>query len=146
MMTGDQIELVQESFARVLPAATAAAHTFYDRLFTLAPETRAMFRGDIDDQGRKLFLTLAAVVDALDQLDQVVPVARALAIRHVGYGVGERHYPIVGVALIETLRDSLGPRFDSATEAAWTSAYSILSCVMMTAANETASVKRGVAA
>lgn len=146
MMTRDQTELVQESFAHVLPAAAEAAHTFYDRLFTLAPETRAMFRGDLDDQGRKLFLTLAAVVDALDQLDQMVPVARALAIRHVGYGVEERHYPIVGVALIETLRGSLGSRFDRATEAAWMSAYAILSSVMMMAANEIASVKRRVAA
>ncbi len=145
-MTGDQIELVQESFAHALPAAASAAHTFYDRLFTLAPETRALFHGDIDDQGRKLFLTLVAVVDALDQLDKVVPVARALAIRHAGYGVEERHYSIVGVALIETLRGALGPRFDTATEAAWTSAYAILSGVMIAAANEVVSVKRGVAA
>lgn len=145
-MTGDQIELVQESFAHVLPADAGAAHTFYDQLFTLAPETRALFHGDIDDQGRKLFLTLAAVVDALDQLEKVVPVARALAIRHVGYGVEERHYSIVGVALIETLRGALGPRFDTATEAAWTSAYAILSGVMIAAANEAVSAKRGVAA
>lgn len=145
-MTRDQIELVQESFAHVLPAAAGAAHSFYDRLFTLAPETRAMFRGDIDDQGRKLFLTLAAVVDALYQLEQVVPVAQALAIRHIGYGVEERHYSIVGVALIETLRGALGQRFDTATEAAWTSAYAILSGVMIAAANEALSVKRGVAA
>ncbi|MEH3105464.1 MAG: globin family protein [Sphingomonas phyllosphaerae] len=145
-MTGDQIELVQESFAHVLPAAAGAAHTFYDRLFTLAPETRALFHGDIDDQGRKLFLTLAAVVDALDQFDKVVPVARALAIRHVGYGVEERHYSIVGVALIETLRGALGARFDPETEAAWASAYAILSSVMISAANETASVKQDVAA
>lgn len=145
-MTGDQIELVQESFARVLPVAANAAHTFYDRLFTLAPETRALFRGNIDDQGRKLFLTLAAVVDALDQLDKVVPVARALAIRHVGYGVEERHYSIVGVALIETLRGALGARFDLKTEAAWAGAYAILSGVMMSAANETASVMQDVTA
>lgn len=146
MMTSDQIELVQESFAHVLPSAAGAAHAFYERLFTLAPETRAMFRGDIDDQGRKLFITLAAVVDALDQLDRVVPVARALAIRHVGYGVEERHYAIVGAALIETLREALGARFDSATEAAWASAYAILSGVMMMAAKEAASIKQGVTA
>lgn len=145
-MTGDQIKAVQESFAQVLPAAAAAAHHFYDRLFALAPETRAMFRGDIDDQGRKLFLTLATVVDALEQLDQVVPVAQALAVRHVGYGVAEEHYSVVGVALIETLRGALGKRFDSFTEAAWGSAYSILSGVMISAANEAALPKRAVAA
>jgi len=146
MMTDDQIELVQESFAHVLPVAAAAANSFYDRLFALAPETRTLFRGDMDDQGRKLFLTLATVVDALDQLDQVVPVAQALAVRHVGYGVATRHYAIVGVALIETMRDALGRRFDASTEAAWTSAYSILSGVMMSAADEATSSTRAATA
>lgn len=146
MMTGDQIGLVQDSFAQVLPAAAGAAHGFYGRLFALAPETRAMFRGDMEDQGRKLFLTLATVVDALDQLDHVIPVARALAIRHVGYGVEERHYVIVGEALVETLRDVLSTRFDPATEEAWRSAYSVLASVMISASKEAVSTTRSLAA
>ena len=81
MITARQIELVQLSFARALPDTDALAADFYARLFALAPDTRALFRGDMADQGRKLFLTLAAVVDALDALDRVLPVASALAVR-----------------------------------------------------------------
>lgn len=134
MMTAEQIALVQGSFAQVLPVAGFAAPAFYERLFTLAPETRVLFRGDMGDQGRKLFLTLATVVDALDQLDQVIPVAQALAVRHVGYGVQERHYAVVGAALIDTLRGALGAGFDTKTEAAWVIAYTILSDTMLVAA------------
>jgi len=78
------------------------------------------------------------VVDALDRLDAIVPVARELAIRHVAYGAKERHYAAVGSALIETLRAGLGLAFDRDTEAAWLTAYTILSDTMLAAVREKA--------
>ena len=138
MLTARQIDLVQASFAYVIPITDAAAATFYGKLFTLAPDTRPLFKNDMAEQGRKLFLTLATVVDALDRLDTIVPVAQELAIRHVAYGAKARHYNAVGVALIETLRGGLGPMFDADTEAAWGAAYQILSETMQTAARQAA--------
>ena len=138
MLSVRQIDLVQDSFAAVVPITNGAAAEFYRRLFELAPETRSLFRNDMADQGRKLFLTLATVVDALDRLDTIVPIARELAIRHVAYGAKERHYAAVGSALIETLRVGLGPAFDRETEAAWLAAYSILSDTMLAAVREKA--------
>lgn len=138
MVTPRQIELVQDSFAAVVPVTAAAATDFYRRLFELAPETRHLFRHDMDEQGRKLFLTLATVVDALDRLDTVIPVAQALAIRHIGYGVRDGHYAAVGTALIETLRAGLGAMFDGETERAWASAYDLLSGTMIAAVRKAA--------
>jgi len=134
MVTPRQIDLVQRSFARVLPITADAARMFYDHLFALAPETRALFRADMADQGRKLFLTIAAVVDSLDRLDDVIPVAQALAVRHVGYGVRDGHYALVGAALIATLDATLGDAFDAETAAAWNEAYALLSGCMLAAA------------
>ena len=134
MMTPRQIDLVQDSFAQVLPITGEAAAYFYDRLFALAPGTRSLFDGDMAEQGRKLFQTLALVVDALAEIDSVLPVARALAIRHVGYGVREEHYAAVGAALIDTLRYGLGRRFDDETETGWAGAYRLLSHHMILAA------------
>ena len=122
----------------MVPITDHAAAEFYKRLFDLAPDTKPLFRNDMAEQGRKLFLTLATVVDALDRLDTIVPVARELAIRHVAYGARERHYAAVGSAMIETLRAGLGPSFDSATETAWTAAYAVLADTMLSAARETA--------
>ena len=138
MLDRQQIDLVQNSFAAVVPITDAAAAEFYRRLFDLAPDTRPLFRHDMAEQGRKLFLTLATVVDALDRLETIVPVARELAMRHVAYGVKERHYAAAGSALIETLREGLDAAFDQATEAAWSDAYAILADTMLLAVRVTA--------
>lgn len=136
MLTFQQIALVQDSFARVLPITARAADIFYDRLFALAPEVRTLFRADMGDQGRKLFLTLAAVVDSLGELDRVVPAAQALAVRHVGYGARDEHYAMVGIALVDMLAAVLGDAFDRETASAWTSAYAVLSGCMLAAVRE----------
>lgn len=134
MTTARQIELVQDSFELVLPITRQAAEEFYRRLFLIAPHTRALFKHDMVEQGSKLFLTLAAVVDALDRLEDILPTASALAVRHVAYGVQPPDYAAVGVALIEMLVATLGHRFDAETEAAWISAYELLSGAMIQAA------------
>ncbi len=134
MTTLRQIELVQDSFALVLPVTAQAAAEFYRRLFIIAPDTKPLFHSDMEEQGRKLFLTLATVVDALDRLEDVLPVATDLAVRHVAYGAQIRHYDAVGTALIETLRALLGAHFDEETEAAWGCAYGLLSGAMIAAA------------
>ena len=137
-MNPHQIALVQDSFIHVLPIPDETASVFYDRLFALAPDTRALFRHDMVEQGRKLVLTLATVVNGLDRLDDIVPVAQELARRHVDYGVANRHYAAVGSALLATLAQLLGDDFDPATEAAWGAAYALLSGVMIDAGRRAA--------
>ena len=96
-MTPQQVNQVQESFIKVIPIANRAAALFYGRLFETAPETRALFRGDIDTQGQKLMSALATVVNSFGDFEAIVPVARDLAKRHAAYGVAREHYPLVPV-------------------------------------------------
>ncbi|HVV42673.1 MAG TPA: globin family protein [Nitrobacter sp.] len=130
-MTPDQIARMQSSFARVQPIADTAASLFYARLFETAPEVRPLFRGDMAEQGRKLMATLGAVVNGLKDMDGVLVAARALAVRHVGYGVRPEHYGPVGAALIWTLEQGLGAEFDRETRDAWLTAYGALSSAMI---------------
>jgi hemoglobin-like flavoprotein len=130
-MTPDQIDLVQSSFAKVVPIADAAAELFYGRLFEIAPEVKPLFRGDMREQGRKLMTTLGIVVSGLKNLDAIMPAAKALAVRHVGYGVAAAHYRPVGEALIWTLEKGLGEQFSSDVRNAWLAAYGALSGVMI---------------
>src|SRR5207253_10335695 len=95
-MTPDQVKLVQESFAKVAPIADQAATIFYDRLFEVAPQVKAMFPTDMIEQRKKLMATLAVVVNGLSNLASALPAASALAIRHVSYGAKPEHYPVVG--------------------------------------------------
>jgi hemoglobin-like flavoprotein len=133
-MTPEQIADIQSSFAKVAPIAPAAAALFYDRLFTIAPEVKPLFKGDIAEQGNKLMATLAAVVNGLRTLDIVVPVAQALAVRHVAYGVKPEHYAPVGAALIWTLEQGLKADFTPKVREAWVAAYNTLSSAMIAAA------------
>jgi nitric oxide dioxygenase len=135
-MTPLQIDLVQDSFALMVPRRAEASAIFYQRLFALAPETRALFRGDLAEQGRKLMQVLATIVRNLSDLGPLLNSVDYLAQRHVGYGVRDDHYPLVGQVLIETLRQCLRQSFTPETERAWGYAYTILSGRMIRAARE----------
>ncbi len=133
-MNDTQITLVQESFAKVVPIKEAAAEIFYNRLFEVAPAVKPMFKGDMKDQGAKLMTTLGVVVNGLRDLDKIVPVAEQLAVKHIDYGVTAEHYETVGAALLYTLKTGLGDDFTGEVEEAWTTAYTTLSGVMISAA------------
>lgn len=133
-MTPSQIDLIQDSFRKVVPISDTAAALFYGRLFEIAPEVKPLFKGDMSLQGAKLMATLGRVVAGLNDLSKIVPAAESLARKHVGYGVKDEHYAPVGAALIWTLEQGLGPDFTPETKAAWIEAYAILSSVMIAAA------------
>lgn len=132
-MTPTQISLVQSSFASVAPISDQAATLFYGRLFEIAPEVKPLFKGDMREQGAKLMKTLAMVVGGLNRLETILPAVEALAVRHVAYGVEDRHYDAVGSALLWTLEQGLGDAFTPETREAWSIAYTTLADAMISA-------------
>jgi hemoglobin-like flavoprotein len=133
-MTPEQVVLVQDSWKKVAPIKDKAAELFYARLFEIDPDLKPLFKGDIAEQSRKLSAMLDTIVSKLNQLDQVVPAAQALARRHATYGVKDEHYATVGGALLWTLGAGLGDGFTDDVKSAWTAAYSTLASVMIDAA------------
>src|SRR6202171_353335 len=133
-MTPDQVKLVQESFAKVAPISDTAAMLFYNRLFEVAPQVKAMFPADMTEQRRKLMATLAVVVNGLGNPESILPAASALATRHVSYGARAEHYPVVGAALLWTLEKGLGDGWTPEVAAAWTAAYGQVSGLMISEA------------
>lgn len=135
-MTPRQIALVRETFAQVVPIRDQAAALFYGRLFELEPDVRPLFRADLAVQGQKLMASIAMVVRELDRLDVILTDVKVMARRHVTYGVQERHYAVVGDALLWTLEKGLGAAFTAEVREAWTAAYSTLAGAMIAAARE----------
>ncbi|HYI27118.1 MAG TPA: globin family protein [Bradyrhizobium sp.] len=133
-MNSTQVNLVQESFAKVIPISEAAAVIFYDRLFEVAPAVKVMFPADMSGQRKKLMMMLAAVVNGLGNLQSILPAASALAKRHVDYGAKPEHYPVVGGALLWTLEKGLGEAWTPEVADAWTTAYGTLSGYMISEA------------
>lgn len=133
-MDAKTIALVQDSFAKVEPIASEAAAIFYADLFASAPQVRPLFGERMDEQGMKLMATLGVVVNALNELETVIPAAEALALRHVEYGVEAEHYDAVGASLIRTLKQGLGSEFTPAVKSAWIETYGLVAKVMIEAA------------
>lgn len=129
-MTPQQIQLVQSTWAMVVPIAPTAAALFYGRLFELDPSLKPLFKTGIEEQGRKLMSMIGIAVGGLTKLDQLVPAVQDLGRRHTGYGVREKDYDTVGSALLWTLEKGLGAEFTPAVKEAWTLTYVTLSTVM----------------
>jgi hemoglobin-like flavoprotein len=134
MLTQAQIALVQNSFAVVAPIADDAAALFYRRLFEIDPTLKAMFKGDMAEQRRKLMQMLSAAVKGLNRIDRLIPVVEDLGRRHVNYGVEEHHYDTVGNALLWTLEKGLGAAFTPDVREAWATVYGLLASTMARAA------------
>jgi hemoglobin-like flavoprotein len=128
-----QKALVQTSFAQIRPIAETATALFYRRLFELDPTLRPLFKGDMEEQGRKLMDMLALAVKGLDRPDTILPALATLGRRHAGYGVNEHDYETVGEALLWTLEQGLGPSFTAEVREAWTSLYRLVADTMRAA-------------
>ncbi|HXO03117.1 MAG TPA: globin family protein [Stellaceae bacterium] len=137
-MTPEQIAIVKTSFAMVAPIADQAGMLFYDRLFTIDPSLRRLFKGDIAEQSRTLMKMIAVAVGGLDRLETIVPAVQALGVRHASYGVTTAHYDTVAAALLWTLGQGLGDGFTPEVEAAWVAAYTLLAATMRAAAEHRA--------
>ncbi|QSP94065.1 hemin receptor [Marinobacter salinisoli] len=129
-MNAQQITLVQDSFAKVVPIADQAAAMFYSKLFEMDPELKPLFKGDMKEQGQKLMKMIGMAVNSLGRLDEIVPAVQQLGVRHAGYGVKDSDYDTVGGALLWTLEQGLGENFTPDCKAAWTETYTVLATTM----------------
>lgn len=133
-MTPKQIHLVKSSFQKVLPISETAADLFYGKLFELDPSLRALFKGDMKEQGRKLMDMLNVLVQGLDKIQTILGAVQKLGKSHVAYGVQNKHYETVGTALLWTLEQGLGKDFTAETKQAWVETYKLVAGAMQDAA------------
>lgn len=135
-LTEVEMDCIRGSFDGFSRAAEDGGDLFYGRLFELAPDLRALFPGDIREQGVKLMSMLATIVAQLHDYAQLRPLLKDLARRHVAYGALPQQYELIGEALIWTLAKALGPRFDPVVRDAWIRAYRALAYAMIEAATD----------
>jgi nitric oxide dioxygenase len=140
-MTPEQAKLVADSFAQLESRLPELGAAVYDRLFDLAPETRAMFSGDIQAQQRKLVNILMEFAKLRKRSQHflpaagtgggaVVPGADRLRSGHMAAGVKAGHYAFMRKAIMNSLAAMLGERFDAKTAEAWGAAFETLAETM----------------
>ncbi len=146
-MDARQVALVQGTFEQAAKlGGDKIAEIFYAELFAIDPSLRRLFKSPMAEQGKKLIATLAFVIRSLHQPDKILGPAKALAVKHLDYGVEARHYVLVGNALLRTLNKGLGPQFTPEVRAAWVAAYQLVADVMRVAAYGEGSVRKRPAA
>jgi len=126
------VELVEQSFAAVVPQGTELANTFYRHLFADFPQVRPLFSNvDMAEQKQKLLASLKLAVGNLRRPETLLPALEELGARHVDYGAKEAHYPAVGQTLLKSLAEVGGDEWSDATQEAWAEAYDQISAIMI---------------
>ncbi len=134
MMTREEILLVKRSwriFQQINPLLVG--DVFYSNLFAAHPRLRKMFPKDMAQQYQKLVDMISYMVQRLGEPALVVAEIRALAEKHVGYGVKTSQYDAVGKALLVTLQQGLGTDWNPALAEAWTKCYTMIADIMVEA-------------
>ncbi len=129
-----QVDLVQDSFVKLLPQMDSTGELFYDRLFKVAPQVRRMFKKDMKTQHQNLMSTLQIAVNGLRNLETLLPIVQDLGRKHVGYHVVPEQYDLVAEVLIWTLEQQLAQDFTPSVKVAWRTALSLIINVMKDAA------------
>ena len=75
-------------------------------------------------------------VEALDDLEPLIPVLKQMGADHAGFGVKDRDYNVVGASLLWTLEKGLGEAFTDEVKNAWGAVYEVLASVMKEGAAE----------
>lgn len=114
-----EIAAIRESAAFALRDPLDWADRFYRRVFSARPGLRVLFAEDLAPQQNKLLLTLRALLEALDHIDDLEPRLERLGAAHRNYGAKPAHYPIICHALIDTLAESSGKAFTMTHRDAW---------------------------
>lgn len=126
------IQLLENSFEKVKPYSTEFSRSFYEKLFELYPELKVLFKDtNINDQEKKLFISLAIIVENLRSPDLLTLALKSLGAYHHEVGTIDEHYPFVRKALLETFAEYLGSDWNQMTEKAWLNAYDVIAEMML---------------
>jgi len=150
------IDLIQQTFAKVAElGANAVGRVLFDNIFSIAPGAKALFPFVHNDKNWRepgsrfekhaiaVVTTTATAVSLLTDLPTLVPVLKALGLKHVGYGVIPDHYDVVGQALIQSLASALGENFTPAVKNAYLKMWGVVKETMLSETKEATSSVAG---
>lgn len=110
---------------------------FYSRLFDIAPETKTLFRREIDQQGKMIVSLITFALNSFyEDSENLRSKLQKLATAHAAYGVVSSQYNQMGEVLFWTLSKVLGSQFCEPTKLAWVRIYSSLLKIILPVAVE----------
>jgi hemoglobin-like flavoprotein len=126
-----QASLIQATWSLVEPRGPELAQRFYARLFELDPHLQDLFAlAEMDSQGRKFMIMMAEVLRMVQDPAGFEALLVASGRRHRAYGVVDRHYLLVGEALLWALDATLNDGLDDDARQAWAQTYTRMAFLM----------------
>lgn len=126
------IEMLQESFGKVLRRRDEFIASFYERLFIMYPEVKPLFeKVNMARQRGKLLAALVTIVNNLRRPEILAPYLKELGRHHVDYHVRPEQFPMVGAALLATFEAFLGDDWTDELKDAWSKAYNETARLML---------------
>ena len=115
----------------------------FKQIFKIAPETQGMFPFrdvSLEDllKNQSFRRHAFAVANALDQsihriesLNNGDAILKDLGKKHIKFGVKEEHYPVIGQAIVTTMKMGLQSKFTSDVKESWVKLYKLVSQAMI---------------
>lgn len=134
MLTTEHITTVKSTIPLLEAGGSAITEHFYKRMFLYNPELKHIFNMTNQATGRQrtaLFEAILAYAKNIDNLSVLKHAVERINQKHTTFHIKPEHYQIVGLHLIETLRELLPEQFSFEVEEAWTSAYGVLANIFI---------------
>jgi nitric oxide dioxygenase len=125
-MTNKQINLIRYSWQKAGEQPLTTGILFYDRLFSLAPEARYIFRSPVSEQTSKLMSATGCIINKLDKADDIMYEITGIAQEYAAYGLKAMHYRAVGNSLLWALEKRLNHLWNDELKEAWSGFYKFL--------------------
>lgn len=127
-----KVELVEESFRKVVIHGNEFIASFYKRLFAMYPEVIPLFVNvNMARQRDKLLASLVMIVRNLREPEILIPYLKELGRHHVEYRVRPEHFPMVREALLATFEEFIGIEWTFEHRNAWAEAYDETARIML---------------
>jgi hemoglobin-like flavoprotein len=138
----ETVELVRKSCGQLPEDQLELTREFYRQLFEMAPQARAMFPPDMNEQNERLLGAILAAVRHLDRPELVEGHLRRWGIQHRRmHQVTDELYPYVAHALVRALHQIFG-YLETSVASAWLAVYEWMSAVMIDGANTADAIDR----
>jgi len=147
-MTPEQARLLAQSFSKLENRLYDLGSLVFQRLFELSPETRRLFKGDMEEQKLKMARVFAEFIRLKTRSHHFLPVTGkggeviipgigSLGARHeIVYGARPEHFGYMREALLYAIKTLLGKDYNGEIGLAWSETFDMLAGAMHKHAGE----------
>ncbi len=129
-----QIEILEETFAKLAPQGEQLVEKFYEKLFSRYPQVKPLFANvDQKEQQKKLLSGLVLVINNIRKPEALGPALTSMGKRHQQYGVVAEQYPLVADTMLEVMGELAGDLWTDDVKRAWTNALNTVATAMLDA-------------